>query len=263
MLSAQLEAVLDFDDEGDVAALPATFIREIEIAAAEIEDALQAPAAEVLREGFRVALAGPPNAGKSTLFNSLLESEAAITAPLAGTTRDVLVRPVALAGIPFSFVDMAGLRDAGADVVESIGIERAQEEIAKADLVLWLGPEGEGPAGAWEIEPQSDREGHPAKSNALYRVSAVTGEGLNALKQGLIAQASAAMPRPGETALNRRQRGLLEQAAGALRSAGGESDPLLLAEDLRQARLAFDRLVGRSGTEEVLDTLFGRFCIGK
>ena len=161
MLSAQLEAVLDFDDEGDVAALPATVLREISILADEIAAALEAPAAEVLREGFRVALAGPPNAGKSTLFNALVDSEAAITAPLAGTTRDVLVRPVALGGIPFSFVDMAGLREGSADTVENIGIERAHAEIERADLVLWLGPEDEGPAGAWEIEPQADRPGHP------------------------------------------------------------------------------------------------------
>jgi len=263
MLSAQLEAVLDFDDEGDVMALPATFLREIAIVAEEIEQALAAPSAEVLREGFRVALAGPPNAGKSTLFNALVDSEAAITAPLAGTTRDVLVRPVALGGIPFSFVDMAGLRAAGADQVESIGIERAQAEIARADLVLWLGPEGEGPADAWEIEPQCDRPNHSAKTAPRYRLSAVTGEGLDALKQGLIERARAVMPGPGEAALNRRQRGLLEQASLALRSATGETDPLLLAEDLRQARLAFDRLIGHSGTEAVLDALFGRFCIGK
>ena len=263
MLSAQLEAVLDFDDEGDVAALPATFLREISILADEIAAALEAPAAEVLREGFRVALAGPPNAGKSTLFNALVDSEAAITAPLAGTTRDVLVRPVALGGIPFSFVDMAGLREGSADTVENIGIERAHAEIERADLVLWLGPEDKGPEGAWEIEPQADRPGHPVKRTTLYRVSAVTGEGLAELKRGLIAHAAASMPRPGETALNRRQRGLLEQAATALRSATGEADPLLLAEDLRKARGAFDRLVGRSGTEDVLDALFGRFCIGK
>jgi tRNA modification GTPase len=263
MLSAQLEAVLDFDDEGDVAALPVTFLREIALVAGEIGQALAAPAAEVLREGFRVALAGPPNAGKSTLFNVLIDSEAAITTPLAGTTRDVLVRPVALGGIPFSFVDMAGLREGAADAVESIGIERAQAEIERATLVLWLGPEGEGPANAWDIEPQCDREGHPVKAAPRYRVSAVTGEGVDELKRGLIEHASAAMPRPGEAALNRRQRGLLEQAAEALKSATGETDPLLLAEDFRQGRLAFDRLIGRSGTEAVLDALFGRFCIGK
>src|SRR5690606_9978600 len=97
--------------------------------------ALSAPAAELLREGYRVALAGPPNAGKSTLFNALVDSEAAITAPVAGTTRDVLTQPVAISGFPFTFVDMAGLRESSADAVEAIGIERAAAEIERADLV--------------------------------------------------------------------------------------------------------------------------------
>ena len=263
LLSAQLEAVLDFDDEGDVAALPATFLREMAILASDIGAALEAPSAEVLREGFRVALAGPPNAGKSTLFNALVESEAAITAPVAGTTRDVLLRPVALDGVPFTFVDMAGLRGEGADAVEAIGIDRARAEIARADLVLWLGPEGEGPAGAWEIEPQADRTGHVAKRAPRHRVSAVTGEGISELKRVLVEHARTAMPRAGEVALNRRQRALLGEAGEAIEAAAHEHDPLLLAEGLRRARLAFDRLAGRSSTEDVLDALFGRFCIGK
>ena len=262
-LSAQLEAVLDFADEGDVATLPAPFVREIGILADEIALALEAPAAELLREGYRVALAGPPNVGKSTLFNALVETEAAITAPMAGTTRDVLVRPVALAGIPFSFVDMAGLRESGSDLVEATGIERAKVEIGRSDLVLWLGPEGEGPPGAWEIDPQCDRSDRVVKASPRYTVSAVTGENLAALKRGLIAEAARAMPRPGETALSRRQRRLLAEACEALRTAGWQADPLLIAEGLRQARLSFDRLVGRSATDDVLDALFGRFCIGK
>ena len=262
-LSGQLEAVLDFADEGDVATLPASFGREIGILAGEIALALEAPAAELLREGYRVALAGPPNAGKSTLFNALVDSEAAITAPMAGTTRDVLVRPVALRGMPFSFVDMAGLREFGSDPVEAIGIERAQAEIGRADLVLWLGPEGQGPAGAWEIDPQCDRDDRVVKASPRYRVSAMTGESVSELKRGLIAEAAQAMPRPGQTALNRRQRHLLEEARDALLVAARQADPLLLAEGLRQSRLSFDRLAGRSATEDVLDALFGRFCIGK
>jgi tRNA modification GTPase len=262
-LSAQLEAALDFEDEADVGRLPAGFAGDIKDLAADLAEALAAPAAERLREGFRVALAGPPNAGKSTLFNALVENEAAITAPLAGTTRDVLERPVALAGIPFTFVDMAGLREEGADPVEAIGIARAKAEVGRADLVLWLGPEGAGPGGAWEIEPQCDRADHPAKSAPRHRVSALMGENINELKHDLIENARGAMPKPGEGALNRRQRGLLRLAEVALLDAGRERDPLLLAENLRQARLAFDRLVGRSSTEDVLDALFGRFCIGK
>ena len=262
-LSAQLEAALDFEDEADVGRLSVSFGNEIAALASDLAEALRAPAAETLREGFRVALAGPPNAGKSTLFNALVENEAAITAPLAGTTRDVLERPIALGGIPFTFVDMAGLREESADSIEALGIARAQAEIARADLVLWLGAEGEGPTSAWDIEPQCDRADHPVKKAPHYRVSALTGESLAELKQGLIAIASGAMPKPGETALNRRQRDLLAQASDALAAARGEGDPLLLAESLRQARLAFDRLVGRSSTEDVLDALFGRFCIGK
>ena len=150
-LSARLEAALDFEDEADVGQLPASFVHEINELSSELGEALRAPAAERLREGYRVALAGPPNAGKSTLFNALVENEAAITAPLAGTTRDVLERSVAIAGVPFTFVDTAGLHEGSGDPIEAIGIDRANGELARADLVLWLGPEGEGPAGAREI----------------------------------------------------------------------------------------------------------------
>ena len=156
-LSAAVEAVLDFDDEDDVGGLPVEFDSEVAALREEIARYLAAPHAETLRDGFRVVLAGPPNSGKSTLFNALVESEAAITAPTEGTTRDVLVRPVAIGGVPFSFVDTAGLREPGADRVEAVGIERAKGELAGADLVLWLGAEGEGPAGAWDVEPQIDR----------------------------------------------------------------------------------------------------------
>lgn len=263
MLSARIEAVLDFDDEDDVADVPPGFAGEVEALAQELRDALMAPAAEMLREGFRVALAGPPNAGKSTLFNALVESDAAITAPIAGTTRDVLLRSVALGGIAFTFIDMAGLRDEGADDIEAIGIERAEREIARADLVLWLGDEGEGPADSWEISAMRDDVAAARKREARHYISARSGEGMDGLRRDLIGFAAAAMPRPGEAALNRRQRDLLGDAERALVLARGQGDLLLLAEALRACRVAFDRLIGRSATEDVLDTLFGRFCIGK
>lgn len=263
-LSAQVEAVLDFGDEDDVGGgFPASFTPDLHAFGEDLAAVLAAPSAEPLREGFRVALAGPPNAGKSTLFNALVESEAAITAPIAGTTRDVLVRPVAIGGVPFSFVDMAGLREEGTDAVEAIGIERAQAEIARADLVLWLGEEGEGPAGAWEIDARIDEAGHAGKVQPAHRVSAVTGEGMAALKQALIEYVRAHIPGPGDLALGRRQRDLVSRAAEEVMLAEGQGDPLLLAEHLRRARLAFDALLGRTSTEDVLDTLFGRFCIGK
>lgn len=263
-LSAAVEALLDFDDEDDVDSAAASQLAHRAAAlAGDLAQALAAPAAEPLREGFRVALAGPPNAGKSTLFNTLLESDAAITAPLAGTTRDVLVHPVAIGGVPFSLVDMAGLREATSDTIEAAGIARAGAEIARADLVLWLGLEGQGPDGAWEIEAQIDRPDHPAKAAAHHRISAVTGEGMTSLRQALVDHALGLMPKPGDLALNRRQRDLLALALNDLSGAGQQADLLVVAEHLRQARLAFDALLGRTSTEDVLDALFGRFCIGK
>lgn len=262
-LSASVEAVLDFSDEDDVTLLPDDFIARIVVFAAEIDEWLTRPRAEALKEGFRVVLAGPPNAGKSTLFNTLVESEAAITAPTAGTTRDVLTHPVALGGIPFRFYDTAGLRTETGDAIEAIGIERAQGAMRQADLVLWLGPEGQGPDGAWELDAQADRADHPRKSHPRHRLSAVTGQGLDALRADLIATARQAMPRPGEAALNQRQHRLLAEAREALDSAASLTDLLLVAESLRLARVAFDALLGRTTTEDMLDALFGRFCIGK
>lgn len=263
MASAAVEAVLDFADEDDVAALPADFTSRLDVLAREIADQLSRPRAEALREGFRVVLAGPPNSGKSTLFNALVEAEAAITAPVAGTTRDVLTRPVAIAGVPFTFADTAGLRDETADAIEAIGIDRARSELERADLVLWLGPEGEGPAGAWEVAAQIDRADHPAKLAPRHSVSAVTGEGMDGLRQALVDAARAIMPKPGEAALNARQHRLLGDAHAALMAASAQRDALLVAENLRLARVAFDALLGRTTTEDMLDALFGRFCIGK
>lgn len=262
-LSAQVEAVLDFADEDDVAALPSDFAMRLAALAQAIGEWLSRPRAEVLKEGFRVVLAGPPNAGKSTLFNALVESEAAITAPIAGTTRDVLTRPVAISGVPFLFADTAGLAESTEDTIEAIGIERARGELARADLVLWLGAEGEGPDSAWEIEAQADRPDHAAKRTPRHRLSALTGEGMDALRADMVANSRLALPRPGEAALNARQHGLLAKAHAALLAAEGQGDLLITAENLRLARLAFDGLLGRTTTEDMLDALFGRFCIGK
>lgn len=259
--SAALEAVLDFADEDDVA-LPADFPGRIAALRSELADWLARPRAEALREGFRVVIAGPPNAGKSTLFNALVESEAAIATPIAGTTRDVLTRPVAIAGLPFSFVDTAGLRGETDDAIEAIGIERARAAVGQADLVLWLGNEGEGPTEAWEIAAQSDRMPQ-SKRAPRHVLSAVTGEGIDALRGDLVTTAQRAMPVPGEAALNQRQHRLLGEAEAMLASAEALNDPLLIAEHLRLARVAFDALVGRTTTEHMLDALFGRFCIGK
>jgi tRNA modification GTPase len=261
--SAEVEAVLDFADEDDVAILPASFTQSLEALRTEIVTRLERPGAEALREGFRVVLAGPPNAGKSTLFNALVESEAAITSPQAGTTRDVLTRPVALGGVPFLFLDTAGLRDETGDAIERIGIDRARDAVDRSDLVLWLGPGSDCPQGAWLIAPQTDRADRPAIPSARHRVSALTGQGLDSLRDDLVATACGALPRPGEAALNQRQRRLLSDAEQALAGAELLTDPLLVAEHLRLARVSFDALLGRTTTEDMLDALFGRFCIGK
>lgn len=261
--SAAVEAILDFGDEDDVADLPGDFMESLHILTAELDGWLKRPHAEVLRDGIRVVLAGPPNAGKSTLFNALVEDDAAITAPLAGTTRDVLTRPISISGVPFVFADTAGLRDDAGDTIEELGIGRARAALSRADIVLWLGPEGEGPGGAWEIAAQADRGDAKPKAAARHRVSAVTGEGLDGLRGDLIKTAQTMLPGTGEAALNARQRGLVAEAELALRSAAQVADPLLVAENLRLARTAFDRLIGRTTTEDMLDALFGRFCIGK
>ncbi len=261
--SARLEAVLDFSDEGDVAELPAELTTGIAALAQEIELWLDRPRAEALREGYRVVIAGPPNAGKSTLFNILVESDAAIATPIPGTTRDVLTRPVSLDGVPFLFADTAGLHDNAGDEVEAIGIERALDALDRADLVLWLGPEGAGPRGCWEIASQCDKPDAIRKRHARHRISAVTGEGLFDLRADLVGAARAALPGPGEAALNARQHALLEKALRSIAEAADDQDPLIAAECLRQARVAFDALLGRCETEDMLDALFGRFCIGK
>lgn len=267
--SAAIEAALDFAGDDDIAedgaGVPAGVKQGCTALAGELSDWLARPRAEPLREGFRVVLAGPPNAGKSTLFNALVEDEAAITAAEPGTTRDVLVRAVAIDGVPFAFVDTAGLRDEGAGSIEQIGIARARAEAERADLVLWLGPEGEGPNDRtlWEVAAQCDRVDIPGKSEAQFRLSAVTGEGLDDLRNALVAHARTALPQPGAVALNARQHALLAEVAASVGDAARCGDPLLAAENLRLARVALDRLVGRAGTEDMLDALFGRFCIGK
>lgn len=263
VLSARVEAELDFGDEDDVATATGAGLAGVEELRRDIVAWLERPRAEKLGEGIRVVLAGSPNAGKSTLFNALVESEAAITSPLAGTTRDVIERSVAMEGVPFTLVDTAGLRELGADAIERVGIDRARDQVVRADIVLWLGPEGEGPLGAWEVAARADADDFVPKREPRVTVSATDQAALSRLKQELIKAAGGLLPKPGEAAVNARQHALLSEVAVALERAQYMRDHLLIGEELRGARLALDRLIGRAATEDMLDALFGRFCIGK
>ena len=261
-LSALVESQLDFGDEDDVGELPDMFHVELLGLVGEWQRALDAPPVERLKDGIRVVLAGPPNTGKSSLFNALLDEGAAIVSAEAGTTRDVIERPIALGGVPFVLIDTAGLRDDGAGEIERIGIDRAREQLGRADIVLWLGDEGQGPEGCVEIVARGDLD-EGRKVSPHYEVSVVTGSGIEDLVRGLITRASDLLPRPGEVALNQRQTLALRDAYEAVAGIAEGDDTLLTGERLRLARLALDRLLGRHSTEDMLDALFGRFCIGK
>lgn len=261
-LSARLEAEIDFSDEADVAPLDPGLVGEVAELAAEIDRWRGHAPVERLRDGIRVVLAGPPNAGKSTLLNALVGREAAIVTPIAGTTRDLIEVPVAIGGVPFLLMDTAGLRESGDDVVEAIGIERATMALEMADIIVWLGDPYNAPAGAVRLGAQADRLDHPAGRFDLV-VSAKSGEGMDKLVAMLLDRAASLLPAEGEAALSGRQRVALERVAEALSLAAAEPDILLVAEAFRLARGALDALTGKAGTEEMLDGLFGRFCIGK
>lgn len=264
-LSAQLEAALDFSDEGDVTDVvsiggSATYEKLV----LELHAALERPSAERLRDGVRVAIAGPPNAGKSSLLNWLAGRRAAITSAIAGTTRDLVEAPTAIGGTPFLLIDTAGLRETE-DEIEEIGVERAREALAAADLILWLGPPEDAPqlAGTIIVESKIDIDGASHGEAVQARVSSETGEGMDALVSLLIQRARSLMPGEGEVAINARHRAALVECLGHVEAAGDTHDLLIAAEALRLARVALDGVTGRAGVEDMLDALFGRFCLGK
>jgi tRNA modification GTPase len=261
-LSAQLEAVLDFSDEGDVeGTLPAGWADALTSLRLAIGAALARPTAERLRDGIRVVIAGPPNAGKSTLLNALAGRDAAITSSIPGTTRDLVEAPTAIGGVPFVLVDTAGLRDSE-DEIEAIGVERAQQSLAAADLVLWLGePEDCPTAGAIRVQPKADLAKHGGRSDIA--VSAKTGAGMDKLVSLLIERSKSLLPAEGEVALNARHAAILRECLSSLQAAAAARNPLIASEELRVTRAALDRVTGRAGVEDMLDALFGRFCIGK
>ncbi|MBN8958404.1 MAG: tRNA uridine-5-carboxymethylaminomethyl(34) synthesis GTPase MnmE [Rhizobiales bacterium] len=278
---ALVEANIDFSDEGDVPAdLSGQVLRLVTELKEEISKALAGAArGERLREGLTVAVAGPPNAGKSTLFNALARRDVAIVSPIPGTTRDVLEVHLDLNGYPVTVLDTAGIRESG-DPVEREGIDRARSRAAAADLVLWITEPGdlrappplESPI--WRIQSKADlvdsdaklSSGRESEAQTRFSLSAKTGEGLEHFVGALSAFAGQAFG-SGESALvtRLRHRLLLERVVETLNRASklGGSDLELLAEELRAAATDLGRLLGKIDVEDVLDVIFRDFCIGK
>ena len=260
--SAQVEADLDFSDEADVRERPA--YHHILVDAVDgLAQLCTAPSAERLKDGVRVVLAGPPNSGKSSLFNILIDRDAAIVSEIAGTTRDRIEAPVVIDGVPLLLIDTAGLRDATDDAIEAIGMIRTDEALATSDLILWLGYADQAPTGALLIAAKSDVHIARPDMRPGLAVSVVNGEGIFELKAEIIARAKALLPKIGALALNARHRAILARASAELNSAQASTDPLIIAEHLRFARAQLDAITGKSGVEDMLDALFGAFCIGK
>jgi tRNA modification GTPase len=261
-LSARAELAIDYDEEDE--AVDSSLLRDCAVLAGELEQWLARPRVEPLKDGVTVVVAGPPNAGKSSLINAIAGDERAIVTDVPGTTRDHIEVPLSLGGLAIRLTDTAGLRDAQ-DRVEAIGVERAERLVEAADVLVWLGDPHEAPAhrALVKVHAKADLPGRALAPEGSVAVSSTTGDGLPALLQAVEQLVRSILPSEDSIALNRRQARHLAEAAGALSAAASARDPVLLAEDLRLARTAFDRLTGRAGVEDVLDALFGRFCLGK
>ncbi|CCD96472.1 putative tRNA modification GTPase (trmE) [Bradyrhizobium sp. ORS 375] len=277
--AALIEAGIDFSDEGDVPAeLMAPALSRVEQLLQEIEAVLAAEGrAERLRDGLTVVIAGPPNAGKSTLMNQLARREVAIVSPHAGTTRDLIEVQLDLDGYPVTVIDTAGIRETD-DPVEQEGVRRARDRAAHADLVFWLSEhdrtevERQGDTPVWLVRTKRDLEGAeesiepgPIASRA-FGISARSGAGMAVLLDALVGFARDFFgSTEGGLITRERQRQSLRQAADALRQSLGAVDrgEELVAEELRIAALALGRLLGRVDVEDLLDLIFREFCIGK
>ena len=264
--AALLEATIDFADED----VPVDVTPEVNALLEAVLDDLSREIAGVavserIREGFEVAIVGPPNVGKSSLLNALAGRDAAITSDIAGTTRDVIEVHMDLNGLPVTFLDTAGLRTTD-DHVESLGIERARQRAEAADLrIILLSSPNDIPS----VVPQGEDVVLVTKAdlNENGDVSAVSGVGLDALVQRVTSTFEARASESG-VAIRDRHRVSMLIAADALGHAKEQlsSAPELteiIAEDLRTAVRALDALVGRVDVEHILDEIFSSFCIGK
>jgi tRNA modification GTPase len=285
---ALVEARIDFSDEADV---PEDLLGPALHAAQQLRDEIAGVLAdgrrgERLRDGLVVAIAGPPNAGKSTLLNRLARREAAIVSPYAGTTRDVIEVHLDLDGYPVTLLDTAGIRDS-AEPVEQEGVRRARARAAAADLVLWV---IDGSAcglavdehpianvAIWLVRNKIDQAGASSYAGAakynsseyefILSISALTGVGMEALTAALSAFAKTYFASTESSLITRaRHRQALEETVAALDRAlarDHSTDEELIAEELRSAATTLGRLTGRVDVEDILDVIFRDFCIGK
>ncbi len=272
---ALLEAAVDFPDEDLPADLAAGAAAALQALDADLEAALGEARGEFVREGFRVALVGPPNAGKSSLFNTLTGREAAIVTPVAGTTRDVIEADISLNGYLVRIADTAGLRETD-DVVEAEGVRRARAWAKGAGLRLWLTDETfhveqapeVGPADWW-ILTKADKGGPGADLPTgpyIYRLDTRDRDQVNRVAADLAQHVSTQLSGGEFPAITRaRHRDVLSEARTCLARAlaGFGQAPELVAEDVRLTARALERLSGRIDSEAVLDRVFGAFCIGK
>jgi tRNA modification GTPase len=276
--SALIEAGIDFSDEGDVPAeLIAPALAKVKALLAEIEEVLAGQGrSERLRDGLVVAIAGPPNVGKSTLMNQLARREVAIVSPNAGTTRDVIEVQLDLDGYPVTVIDTAGIRETD-DPVEQEGVRRARARAADADLVLWLADLSavtaphDGTAPVWMVRNKIDLEAASrpladASGQGFFQISASRGDGLPELIAALVGFAQNYFGGSEGGLIGRtRQRKLLQETAVSLRrcvQVVGQGEELA-AEELRVAAHSLGRLLGRVDVEDILDVIFREFCVGK
>ncbi|HCO39164.1 MAG: tRNA uridine-5-carboxymethylaminomethyl(34) synthesis GTPase MnmE [Aquificaceae bacterium] len=238
---------------------------------------------EYLRRGINLAIVGKPNVGKSSLFNALLGTERAITTPIPGTTRDFLQESLTLKGIPINLIDTAGIRHTE-DPVEKIGVERSLQKLKSADLVLFV-VDGSSPLEEEDlniyklVEPLAhmvviNKADLPLKEEVLrtfpeaIKVSAVKGEGIEELKEALLERLGVYALDSMQVYLSVRHENLLKKSKEVLKSLinkleTGDIFPEILMLDLREAISYLEEIVGVISTEDILGSIFSRFCIGK
>lgn len=264
VLSAEAEASLDYAEEGDVVAEAASLEKVTKaqrILADEMGAVLAAAPVDRWRDGFRVVVAGPPNAGKSTLVNLLGARDAAIVSPMAGTTRDRVEVTVRRNGIGYVLTDTAGLNEGTDDPIERIGMDRSREAMRSADLVLWLGDDVPADGGSVPVWGKADLPGRTVPGPRYELV--VSAMDLTSIERlwDFIEARSASDTTGDALPITERTRTCCKAAHAALSQLS--PDPIILAEHLRLACRHLGGALGVDATEAMLDALFSRFCVGK